>query len=57
MNSWKYYRDNSRWHHNWVANGPLWFLCGDCRRLRRLRIGIEACIARHPAGKKLGERT
>lgn len=56
MSWWKYYRDNSWWHHNWIANGPLWFLCGDCRLLRReLRLELAASIERHPAGKKLKE--
>jgi hypothetical protein len=30
------WRDNSYWHHRLVANGPFWWVCGDCRALRRL---------------------
>lgn len=27
--------DNTYFHHRWMANGPFWWLCRDCRALRR----------------------
>jgi hypothetical protein len=29
------WRDNTAFHHIWIANGPLWWLCRDCRAVRR----------------------
>lgn len=32
---WKCLWDNSTFHHLYVANGPLWWLCGDCRWIHK----------------------
>ena len=37
MRRFRDWRDNTAWHHIWVGNGPLWWICRDCRAIRRSR--------------------